>query len=58
MTHIRPFATSYRLPISGRSFNREDGPVVTVQRRAALRLDRTRLIEDLLVPLRRQFPAG
>ncbi len=42
----------------GHNGNREDGPVVTVQRRAALRLDRTRLIEDLLVPLRRQFPAG
>lgn len=33
-------------------------PVVAVHRRAALRLDRTRLIEDLLVPLRRQFPQG
>lgn len=33
-------------------------PVGTVQRRAALRLDRTRLIEDLIVPLRRQFPSG
>lgn len=39
-----------------RSGSRE--PVVTVQRRASLRLDRTRLIEDLLVPLRRQFPQG
>lgn len=33
-------------------------PVVTTERRAALRLDRTRLVEDLLVPLRRQFPSG
>lgn len=31
-------------------------PLITVRRRAALRLDRTRLIEDVLVPLRRQFP--
>ena len=38
--------------------NRETGPVVAVQRRAALRLDRARLIEDILVPLRRQFPQG
>lgn len=38
--------------------DRERAPVVSVQRRAALRLDRTRLVEDLLVPLRRQFPAG
>ncbi|MGI4730682.1 MAG: hypothetical protein ACRYFW_02905 [Janthinobacterium lividum] len=34
------------------------GPVVKVVRRAALRVDRARLVEDLLVPLRRQFPAG
>lgn len=34
-------------------------PSVAVSiRRAALRLDRTSLIEDILVPLRRQFPAG
>ncbi len=37
---------------------RNHQPVVKVQRRAALRVDRSRLIEDLLVPLRRQFPAG
>lgn len=42
----------------GHAGNRERVPVVTVQRRAALRLDRTRLVEDLLVPLRRQFPSG
>lgn len=42
----------------GLNGSRDRGPVVTVQRRAALRLDRTRLIEDLLVPLRRQFPSG
>ena len=33
-------------------------PVATVERRAALRLDKARLVEDLLVPLRRQFPVG
>ena len=33
-------------------------PVVTVERRTALRLDRSRLVEDLLVPLRGQFPTG
>lgn len=32
--------------------------VVTIQRRAALRLDRTRLVEDIVVPLRRQFSRG
>lgn len=42
----------------GMNGGRDRGPVVTVQRRAALRLDRTRLVEDLLVPLRRQFPSG
>lgn len=42
----------------GHAGNRERVPIVTVQRRAALRLDRTRLVEDLLVPLRRQFPSG
>lgn len=33
-------------------------PVVSVHRRAALRLDRARLVEDVLVPLRRQFSRG
>ena len=33
-------------------------PVIALIARAALRLDRTNLIEDLLVPMRRQFPAG
>lgn len=42
----------------GMGGERERRPVGTVQRRAALRLDRTRLIEDLIVPLRRQFPSG
>ena len=42
----------------GMNGGRDRGPVVTVQRRAALRLDRTRLVEDLLVQLRRQFPSG
>lgn len=37
---------------------RERGPVVKTVRRPALRVDRMRLIEDMLVPLRRQFPAG
>lgn len=33
-------------------------PITLVVRRAALRLDRSNVIEDLLVPLRRQFPSG
>lgn len=33
----------------------ERGPVTTFRRRAALQLDRTHLVEDLLVPLRRQW---
>jgi hypothetical protein len=37
---------------------RERGPVVKTVRRSALRIDRAHLVEDLLVPLRRQFPAG
>lgn len=37
---------------------RERGPVVKTVRRAALRVDRERLVEDVLVPLRRQFPTG
>lgn len=37
---------------------RDRGPVVKVVRRAALRVDRARLVEDLLVPLRRQFSQG
>ena len=37
---------------------RDRSPVVKVVRRAALRVDRARLVEDLLVPLRRHFPAG
>jgi hypothetical protein len=37
---------------------RDRGPVIKVVRRAALRVDRARLVEDLLVPLRRQFRAG
>lgn len=37
---------------------RDRSPVVKVVRRAALRVDRARLVEDLLVPLRRQFPLG
>ena len=36
----------------------ERGPVVKTVRRAALRIDRGRLVEDLLVPLRRQFQSG
>jgi hypothetical protein len=35
---------------------RERPPIVLTMRRAALGLDRTALIEDILVPLRRQFP--
>jgi hypothetical protein len=33
-------------------------PVIVNVARAALRLDRTHLIEDIIVPLRRQFPKG
>jgi hypothetical protein len=33
-------------------------PVTIVVPRAALRLDRRAVVEDLLVPIRRQFPAG
>ena len=36
----------------------ERRPVSLTVRRAALSLDRTRLIEDILVPLRRQFPSA
>jgi hypothetical protein len=36
--------------------NRE--PVTLVIPRAALRLDRSAVVEDLLIPLRRQFPSG
>lgn len=35
---------------------RERLPIIVAIRRAALGLDRTALIEDILVPLRRQFP--
>lgn len=35
---------------------RERPPITLTIRRAALGLDRTALIEDILVPLRRQFP--
>lgn len=35
---------------------RDRGPVVKVVRRAALRVNRARLVVDLLVPLRRHFP--
>lgn len=38
--------------------NGERQPIIVVVRRAALRLERSKLIEDLLVPLRRQFPSG
>jgi Domain of unknown function (DUF4062) len=37
---------------------RDRKPVVLLVRRAALRLDRAKLVEDLLVSLRRQFPLG
>ena len=51
-------AASPRSVTVGINGDRERKSVGTVQRRAALRLDRTRLVEDLLVPLRRQFPSG
>lgn len=37
---------------------RERQPITSMVRRAALGLDRSALVEDLLVPLRRQFPAA
>jgi len=37
---------------------RERSSVIKVVRRAALRVDRASLVEDVLVPLRRQFPQG
>jgi hypothetical protein len=40
----------------GHSGMRERPPIILPIRRAALGLDRTALIEDILVPLRRQFP--
>jgi hypothetical protein len=42
----------------GMGGSRDRTPVSVVVRRAALRLDRTNLIDDILVPLRRQFPTG
>lgn len=42
----------------GHTGDRERAPVVLTVSRAALRLDRTHLVEDVLVPLRRQFPRG
>ncbi len=38
--------------------DRDRAPVTVAIRRAALRLDRSNLVEDILVPLRRQFSAG
>jgi hypothetical protein len=42
----------------GSGGTRERPPIVHMLRRAALALDRTILIEDILVPLRRQFPSA
>lgn len=42
----------------GHSGMRERQPISSIVRRAALNLDRGALIEDLLVPLRRQYPAA
>lgn len=42
----------------GHMGQQERTPVVVTVPRASLRLDRTNLVEDILVPLRRQFPAG
>lgn len=42
----------------GHGGGRERQPITLLVRRAALGLDRTALVEDLLVPLRRQFPAA
>lgn len=46
---------SVQLGIGG---ERERPPVTLTIRRAALGLDRTVLVEDILVPLRRQFPSA
>ena len=42
----------------GHTGHQEQLPVSVSVRRAALRLGRTDLIEDLVVPLRRRFPSG
>lgn len=42
----------------GHAGGRDRAPVVVTVPRAPLRLDRTHLVEDILVPLRRQFPSG
>ncbi|WP_036503190.1 DUF4062 domain-containing protein [Novosphingobium sp. AP12] len=42
----------------GMGGGRERLPVILTARRAALSLDRNALIEDILVPLRRQFPSA
>lgn len=42
----------------GHAGQKDKPPLVVTTARAALRLDRTNLIEDIVVPLRRQFPAG
>lgn len=46
---------SIQMSMGGRG---ERSPITVSVRRAVLRLDRAALIEDLLVPLRRQFPTG
>ena len=48
-------ATSIQI---GHGGMRERQPITLMTRRAALGLDRSALIEDLLVPLRRQFPTA
>lgn len=42
----------------GMGGGRERSPVTLTTRRAALGLDRTVLVEDILIPLRRQFPSA
>lgn len=42
----------------GMAGSRDRVPIAVSARRAALRLDRTELANDILVPLRRQFPRG
>ncbi|MBT2189194.1 DUF4062 domain-containing protein [Sphingobium nicotianae] len=42
----------------GMGGERERPPVTLTTRRAALGLDRTVLVEDILIPLRRQFPSA
>lgn len=56
-TRAQHSVTPGSMQVSHRN-NREQLPVSVSVRRAALRLGRADLIEDLVVPLRRRFPTG